>query len=739
MSQRSSSRINERLTPRHERTVHFYESMEDLRTAVTRYLAEGFRNGSGMVVIATPEHRKEFFQCLQAEGLDLGAAVRSGQFKELDAREALQEFMDSDQPNPERFASVIGNAIENCRTGRESAPVLVYGEMVDVLWREGKCEAAIRVEELWNEFIENHPFEVVCTYSINGIYKGDHLPKFARICSTHSRVPTEHYMEADEDNRLLQISLLQQESFALRAEIQHRREIQKALLQALDDRRKAEEKLRRTEEQLRGILKNAAEGLHWVSPDGEILWANDAELNLLGYSAGEYIGHNIREFHVDAEIIEELLSRLAGGETLRNYEARLRAKDGSILDVLINSNVLWDEGEFVHNQCFTRDITDLKQAQQAQSYLSAIVESAEDAIVTKTLDGVITSWNPGAESLLGYSAKEVVGKPVTILIPTDQQNEETTILEKLRRGEPTANYETKRIRKDGKIIDVSVTVSPVRDARGRIIGASKVARDISRRKRLELERIYLLNQERAARAEAQAANRIKDEFLAFLSHELRTPLNAVLGWTSILETRTDEDLVARAIAVIKRNAEAQKRMIEDLLDLARILVGKLVIKTEQVDLPSAVNAALDSVAPAAKAKGIRLDRDFQDSIPAVTGDADRLQQVISNLVSNSMKFTPEGGYIQLRLAKTQSHVEISIRDSGKGIAPDLLPHVFDRFRQGESTKTQRHGGLGLGLAVVRHLVEAHGGTVNADSKGEGLGSTFTVRLPIRTSAHRPNH
>src|SRR5262245_11419612 len=290
MSQRSFSRINEVMN------MQFYESMEDLSTAVTRYLAEGFRNGSGMVVIARPEHRKEFLQRLQAEGLDVGAAVRSGQFKELDAHETLQKFMDSNQPNPERFASVIGNAIENCRTGRENAPVLVYGEMVDALWREDKCEAAIRLEELWNEFIENHPFEVVCTYSINGIYKGDNRPKFARICSTHSRVSTEHDMQADEDNRLLQLSFLQQESTALRSEIQHRQEIQKALLQALDDRRKAEEKLRKTELQFRSILKNAAEGLQWVRPDGEIVWANDAELNLLGYPAEEYIGHNIREF-----------------------------------------------------------------------------------------------------------------------------------------------------------------------------------------------------------------------------------------------------------------------------------------------------------------------------------------------------------------------------------------------------------------------------------------------------------
>jgi PAS domain S-box-containing protein len=375
-----------------------------------------------------------------------------------------------------------------------------------------------------------------------------------------------------------------------------------------------------------------------------------------------------------------------------------------------------------------------KQAQRAEAFLSTIVESAEDAIISKTLDGIITSWNPGAETVFGYSPEEVIGKPVTILIPPEQHNEKPAILAKLRRGERVEHYETRRRRKDGTIIDISLTVSPVRDGEGRIVGASKIARDITDRKRLEAERKRLLQQERAARNQAEAANRIKDDFLAILSHELRTPLNAVIGWVNILESRKDSDLVQRAIDVIKRNAGIQKRMIEDLLDVARILTGKMIIKTDLVDMRNLLEAALDSVSLAASAKAIRLDKNVQDSLPPIVGDADRLQQVMWNLLSNSIKFTPHSGYVQLRLVESGSHVEFSVRDTGQGIDAKFLPHVFDRFSQGDPSTTRLHGGLGIGLAIVRHVVEAHGGTVHAESDGEGLGATFTVRLPVASAS-----
>jgi PAS domain S-box-containing protein len=460
----------------HEHAVQFYESDEYLIKKVAGYLADGFRNGNAMVVIATPEHREGVKQALEGEGFHVHAALRNGQLKEFDARTTLLSFMDGDQPDPERFRTAIGPVIESCRQRHEDLPVLAYGEMVDVLWREGKGEAAIRLEELWNDLATTHVFELLCAYCLNGFVRAEQHPQFEQICRTHSRVtPTEDYSEANERERSLQVSLLQQQALSLRAEIEHRKEVEKALRQALDEQKQTQELLKSTERQLRTLLENAAEGLHWVGQDGRIIWANRAELNLLGYSAAEYIGHDIREFHADAEIIDDMLSRLRAGETLYNYEAPLRAKDGSIRHVLINSNVLWENGEFIHTQCFTRDITELKHARQAELFLGAIVESAEDAIIGRTLEGIITSWNTGAEKVFGYSAPEVIGKPVTILIPPDHQDEETWILERLRTGQCIEHYETVRRRKDGTLIDISLTVSPVKDPQGRIIAASKVA------------------------------------------------------------------------------------------------------------------------------------------------------------------------------------------------------------------------------------------------------------------------
>jgi signal transduction histidine kinase len=224
---------------------------------------------------------------------------------------------------------------------------------------------------------------------------------------------------------------------------------------------------------------------------------------------------------------------------------------------------------------------------------------------------------------------------------------------------------------------------------------------------------------------------MKDEFLATLSHELRTPLNAILGWTAILESRRDEQILRRALEVIQRNAAMQKRLIEDLLDVARILSGKMIIKTERVNLMAVLDAALDSVSPAAAAKAIQVDVAMDSDARFVSGDADRLQQVIWNLLSNAIKFTPQNGLVQISLKRVDSQIELSVHDTGQGISPEFLPHVFERFRQADATPARHHGGLGLGLAVVRHVVEAHGGSVSVDSPGEGRGSTFVVSLSIR--------
>ncbi len=259
-----------------------------------------------------------------------------------------------------------------------------------------------------------------------------------------------------------------------------------------------------------------------------------------------------------------------------------------------------------------------------------------------------------------------------------------------------------------------------------------IVTDITDRKQAEAEREQLLKREQAARAEAEAANRMKDEFLATLSHELRTPLNAMLGWTTLLRTRKfNEATTARALETIDRNTKSLQQLIEDVLDVSRIITGKLRLNISPVEIVPIIEAAIETVLPAAEAKNIQIDLGLDASVGSILADANRLQQVFWNLLSNAIKFTPKGGRVEVRLDRINSRIQVRVSDTGLGIAPEFLPYVFDRFRQADSSSTRSHGGLGLGLAIVRHLVELHGGTVRAESQGEGKGATFIVDLPIR--------
>jgi PAS domain S-box-containing protein len=379
----------------------------------------------------------------------------------------------------------------------------------------------------------------------------------------------------------------------------------------------------------------------------------------------------------------------------------------------------------------------LRSPEIAPYWLSAIIESAEDAIISKTLDSRITSWNRAAEHIFGYTADEVIGKSVTILIPEDHPDEEPSILARLISGERIEHYETVRVRKDGTRIDISLTVSPILGADGTVIGASKVARDITDRKRAEEERERLLESERNARQAAEEASqraeeatRLRDEFLATLSHELRTPLTAILGWAHMLRTgQLKAQDTGRIYEIIERNARAQAQLVDDLLDVSRIITGKLRLDVRAVEPSAFIESAVESVRPAAEAKGVSLRKTLDQGLVAVTGDLVRLQQVVWNLLTNAVKFTPSGGVVEIKLARAGGQVEISVTDTGVGISPEFLPHVFDRFRQADQRTTRQHGGLGLGLSIVRHLVEQHGGSVRAESGGEGKGSAFTVSLP----------
>jgi PAS domain S-box-containing protein len=369
-------------------------------------------------------------------------------------------------------------------------------------------------------------------------------------------------------------------------------------------------------------------------------------------------------------------------------------------------------------------VDDPNQVERELQRLAAIVKSSDDAIVSKTFEGIVTSWNAGAERMFGFTSDEVVGRPITIIFPPDRLGEEAEFLSRLARGEHIDHFETVRVRKDGERIHVSVSLSPIKDRDGAIVGVSKIARDIT-------ERVKLTMRERASREEAEAANRLKDEFLATLSHELRTPLNAVLGWARILQ-RGDLDpaMQKRALDVINRNCGAQLGLINDLLDMSRIMNGRLVMDVVMLRLSDVVDAAVEAARPTADDRGITLTVASEPETPPVLADPDRLQQVVANLLGNALKFTPRGGRVRVRLGHTGSKVILTVSDNGIGIAGDLLSHVFDRFRQGDGSMSRAHGGLGLGLAIVRHIVELHGGTVQASSEGPGQGATFSVAVPV---------
>ena len=367
----------------------------------------------------------------------------------------------------------------------------------------------------------------------------------------------------------------------------------------------------------------------------------------------------------------------------------------------------------------------------AQQHLAAIVQDAEDAIISKNLESIVTSWNPAAERIFGYTAEEMIGQSILRIIPADLASEETDFINRIRKGERVVHHETRRLRKDGRTIHVSLTVSPIRDADGEIIGASKIARDITDKKILEQQAADALEDARRARYQAELASRAKDEFLAMVSHELRTPLTSVVGWVRMLRSgNLTPERIEQALEVIDRNVRSQAQLIEDLLDISRITMGKLRLDVRPVQPAAVINTAVESLRLAADARRIRIQTVLDSHAGPVAGDFERLQQVVWNLLSNAIKFTPKGGRVQVVLERVNSHIEIRVSDTGRGVKPEFLPFIFDRFSQSEPSTTRTHGGLGMGLAISKAIMELHGGTITAHSEGEGKGSTFAISIPI---------
>ncbi len=366
---------------------------------------------------------------------------------------------------------------------------------------------------------------------------------------------------------------------------------------------------------------------------------------------------------------------------------------------------------------------------ESQERYRRIVETALEGIWAIDAQSNTTYANPRMAEMLGYSVEEMLGRNAFDFAHPDDVNPASQEWDQRRQG-VASRPEFRFLRKDGSILWAQCSAAPLLDEAGRFAGAFTMVIDITDRKRAEAEREEIFLRERRARSEAETANRIKDDFLATVSHELRTPLNAMVGWVHLLRSGSlDAATTERALETIERNIRAQAQIIDDILDVSRIVRGSLTLAFQTVDLAPILRHVIESLSPAAESKGIALHTLFEAASSKVTGDPNRLQQVAWNLLSNAVKFTPRGGSVEVRLSRQDGDLRLEVADTGEGISADFLPHVFERFRQADSSAGRIHDGLGLGLAIVRHLVELHGGTVSAESPGKGQGSRFTVLLP----------
>ncbi len=506
----------------------------------------------------------------------------------------------------------------------------------------------------------------------------------------------------------------------------------------------AEDALRSSEELFHHLVEAVTDfAIYRLDAEGRVLtWSSGARA-IKGYTAEEVIGRHVSLFYpaedVAAGKVERLLATVRRDGRFEEEAFRVR-KNGERFRANVVITALRDpRGEVVGFAKVTRDLTAKLRAegerQRSEERFRLLVDAVSDyAIYMLDPDGRVTTWNSGAERLKGYRAAEIIGRPFSVFFSAED----------VEAGRPSAELEAARdhghfegqgdrLRKDGSRFRAHVTLTPIRDDAGALSGFAKITRDLtSEREADDIRRKFI--EEQAARTAAEAvahradeANRIKDEFLATVSHELRTPLNAMVGWLKILERQPLPPGAARALATVQRNALAQTRIVEDILDVSRIITGKLRIEPAAMNLVTVVREAMDVVRPSSHARQLTVELEANEDVPLI-GDAERLRQVVWNLLSNAVKFT-DAGTVSIRVLSTDDRIELRVTDTGRGIEPEFLPFVFDRFQQADTSITRRVGGLGLGLALVRHIVELHGGTVTVASEGRGRGATFTVSLP----------
>jgi PAS domain S-box-containing protein len=459
---------------------------------------------------------------------------------------------------------------------------------------------------------------------------------------------------------------------------------------------------------------------------------------LIQGGSGKRMMDDLRKFIDEMEAEENNLLQQ------RAEESRISARDTNLTFVIGNLaalGLLLVIGYIINRDVAARAAAEQELRDQRQ-LLQVTLASIGDGVIASGPDGLVTFLNPVAEQLTGWTNEEAEGRPLSevfnIINEQTRETVENPALRAIRQGTIVglANHTVLKTKRGGEIA-IDDAASPIKTPGGKVLGAVLIFRDVTARRRAEEERSRLIASEQNARAQAEAANRTKDEFLATLSHELRTPLTAIYGWVEILKhSELDDKKITRALEVIDRNVKAQTQLVDDLLNVSRIITGNLKMEMDSIDPLPVARSAIESLRPAIEAKSIELVTHLDENVGAIFADPARWQQVLWNLFTNALKFTPKGGQIRVDFGRVGSWVQLTVTDTGEGIDPAFLPYVFERFTQADSTSTRRHGGLGLGLAIVRHIVELHGGKIMVYSEGRDKGSTFIVQLPV-PAVHQP--
>jgi PAS domain S-box-containing protein len=464
---------------------------------------------------------------------------------------------------------------------------------------------------------------------------------------------------------------------------------------------------------LAAVIESSDDAIVSKDLNGVVTSWNRAAERIFGYTASEMIGSSILRIippHLESEE-RYILAKIRAGERINHYETLRQRKDGQPVRISVSVSPVRDStGAIVGASKVARDVTAQFEADRAQGLLAAIVASTDDAIISKDLKGVVTSWNPAAERLYGYKSVEMIGQSILRIIPVELRAEEDHILAQISAGHRIEHFETVRLAKDGRRVDVSLTVSPIRDAAGRVVGASKIARDVT---------------------EQRDAQRRKDEFLAVLAHELRNPLAPIRNAIAIFgDPRMDEPQRERARQIAERQFQHMARLLDDLLDVSRLSMGRVDLKLERSDLGDLVRLGIEATGSLMEAKHHHFEADLAAEPLPVDVDSVRIVQTVANLLTNAAKYTDPGGCIRITTRREGREAVVAISDNGIGFAPAMKERLFTAFSQEQVAVNRAAGGLGIGLALVRDFVTRHGGSVAAESPGRNLGSTFTVRLPL---------